>query len=93
VLGGASVDNQNVADTTLLQTGEYGQQVRSSRDRDRSANHTVAAAVRTELAWQDAQCLVRVGETCRVELPCLCRNRAAGHRLTTPGYVVIGLPA
>jgi hypothetical protein len=54
VLGGAGVDNQDVASAALLQAGEHGDEVSGRGDRNRPTNHAETAAVRAKFARQDA---------------------------------------
>jgi hypothetical protein len=79
MLGGTGVHDEDLPGTALFQAGQDRNQVSRCAGRDRPADHAEAAAVWAELTWQDAQRLVRVGETGSVELPHLRWYSALAH--------------
>jgi hypothetical protein len=88
VLRGAGIDHQDVAGAAVFQTGEHGHQVIGRGDGNSSSDHTDAARVRAELAWQDAQRLVRVGRLAASSCHA-CGGIVRGRRGSPPSRSVI----
>lgn len=79
VLSSASLDDEDVAGAAVLQTGQYGHEVGGCGNGNGSADHANAASVRAQLAWQDAERLVGVGQAGSIELPDLGWDLAGAH--------------